>query len=154
MAEMNGLGKLMSAFIIILVGVVFSDVIADETKDVTISSLSVLNETLALNNSMGHQIANATLRSTGVIGLSAVRNVSSKDITSYCNVNLWAANHVNCTNTGDGTAYADYTFEPVDYVNSTVAATILDLVILFFVLAIMAIGIGLAISAFKDMGLV
>ena len=93
-----------------------------------------------------------TLANDELIALSEIRNVSSEVITSECNVTL-APGTLSCNNTRNEVGYADYTYRPDTFVSSRVARTLLDNTTLFFAIAIMAIGIGFAIAAFKQSGI-
>ena len=93
-----------------------------------------------------------TLANDEIVSLDAVRNASagSNDYVSACDF-VSLSGVVNCTNPHDNsTGYADYKWEPDTYVHSSAARTILTLVILFFALGILAVGIGYAWKSFQE----
>ncbi len=93
-----------------------------------------------------------TLANDELIGLTEIRNVSSEVITVECNVTL-APGTLDCNNTRNEVGYADYTYRPDTFVSSRVARVLLDNTTLFFALAVMIIGIGFALAAFKQSGI-
>ncbi len=91
-----------------------------------------------------------TLAHDDLTAVTALRNVTSEDILGYCNVTLSLGTMV-CNNTHSGVGYADYTYESdTPYVRSSTTRTILTIIIIFFAIGILAVGIGYAWKALKD----
>ena len=88
-----------------------------------------------------------------ILSITAIRNVTSAAILGYCNVTLSTGGLV-CNNTYNATGYIDYNYEPDTYVRSGAARTILTLTILFFAIAILAVGIKYAWDALKENNLI
>ena len=140
---------LMSAFIVIILGVVLIQSIGDDVELVKVGSRTTTNESVAISSGAG-TLANDELHS-----FDACRNSTMITIISgvECNVTLATGTVVvNPINFTDNLAYIDYKYEPDTYVHSSAARTILTLVILFFVIGILTVGIGFAWKALKDSG--
>lgn len=93
-----------------------------------------------------------TLANDEVISLDAVRNASagSNDYVATCDIVL-SSGFVNCSNPHDGTTgYADYKYIPDTYVHSASARTMLTLVMVFFALGVLSIGIWYVWKSFKE----
>lgn len=86
-----------------------------------------------------------------IVSLDAVRNSStgSKVFTTTCDF-VSSTGYVNCTNPHSTTGYVDYKWEPDTYVHSSAARTALTSTVMFFALAIWAIGLGFAWKSFKE----
>ncbi len=216
----NQIKLLMSAFIVIILGVVLIVPIGDDVEKVKISSVLVNNETLTFsslttiisnesqantgNGSLGatytlsfddltaiteirNQSAtiitsdcNATLSSAifscnatnstnlffdytyisgrtdtlandEIITINTLKNITSEDITSACNVTLSTGNII-CNNTHSSTGFAKYTYTPDNFVRGSTSKTLITLVILFFAIAILAVSLGFVMKSFKDAG--
>ncbi len=218
----NTAGKLLiSAFIVIMIGLALIQVVADDVELVKTSSYTSPNESVTLTV-ITSDIINETVTlssvgaSTGTLAnnwltvFTGLRNLTSENITSFCNVTL-SSGAIECNATGDTTAYADYTYNDystgalandelisfdacrnstmtdidigvwcnvtltsgavkveydnftddlayIDYVyesdtgyiRGSTSKTLITLVILFFAIGILAVGIGFAWKAFKD----
>jgi len=120
---MNTQGKLLiSAFIVILLGIVLIQPIADDVEEVSVYSIVVTNETVALSNVLA-TVSNETLilynSSYGnltyfnISSITEIRNMSSDVITTAeCNITL-ATGAVKCnvTVTDDSNVtYWDYIY--------------------------------------------
>lgn len=210
---------LFSAFIVILLGVVLIQPIADDIETVKASSYDIINESVTLSvttrdiaNETHTLVANETTLSNNYLtALTGLRNITSEDITGYCNITL-ITGALKCNETFDATIYADYTYNDFStgtlahdelasfdacrnstmtailagtncnvtlingavkvtydnftddlayidykydtdtYVRSGAARTLLTLIILLFAIAILTVGVGFAIAAFKQSG--
>jgi len=121
-------GKLLiTAFIIILLGVVLIQPVADDIEEVKTSSVTVTNETLTFDttvSTISNQTINLTSNITGtldfsdLVSLTALRNVSSENLLGYCNI-TFATGALVCNNTRNATCYADYTY--VSHLSETLA---------------------------------
>ena len=117
----NTAGKLLiSAFIVIMIGLALIQVVADDVELVKTSSYTSPNESVTLTV-ITSDIINETVTlssvgaSTGTLAnnwltvFTGLRNLTSENITSFCNVTL-SSGAIECNATGDTTAYADYTY--------------------------------------------
>ncbi len=74
-------------------------------------------------------------------------------IGTDCNVTIaTGAVRTEYDNFTDDLAYIDYKYEPDTYVHSGTARILITLTVLFFAIAILAMGIGFAIKSFKEGG--
>ena len=146
----NQINLLISAFIVIILGVVLIGPIGDDVELVKTSSYDAANETVTL--SAAHTASTGTLTNDKLISLSALRNETSDNIIGHCNITL-VTGGLKCNATNSTTAYADYIWESnTPYIRGATTKTLITLVILFFAIAILAIGLGFAVKAFKDAG--
>lgn len=215
----NQMKLLMSAFIVILLGVVLIQPIGDDVELAKIGSRTVLNESVSLSitttdvaNETNTLVANTTtLTNNYLTAITELRNITSEVVTTFCNATLTtgvlvcnetgsatiyaqytfndystgsltydelnsfdacrnstmsdilAGTHCNVTlatgavkvtydNFTDNLAYIDYKYEPDTYVHSSAARTLLTILVLFFAIAILAIGIGFTVKSLKDSG--
>jgi len=118
----NTQGKLLiSAFIIILLGVILIAPLADDVEEVSTGSVIVTNETLswsslttAVSNESATLSSNATsstgnLSNDDLTAFTAMRNETSEIVTNYCNITLFTG-RLQCNNTGSQNVYVDYTY--------------------------------------------
>ena len=92
-----------------------------------------------------------TLTNDELIGIDALRNETSDDITGWCNVTLSTGGLV-CNNTYSSIGYADYRYTPDTYVRNSTARTLLTITVLLFAIAVLILGIAYAWNALKDSG--
>ena len=143
------LSLLISAFIVIILGVVLIVPIGDDVELVKTASYSRENETVTLS-SVG--ASTGTLEKDALLSFDALRNETSETLTSFCNVTL-STGALKCNATGSTISYADYVYESdTPYVRGATTKTLITLVILFFAIAILAVGLGFVVKAFKDAG--
>lgn len=140
------LSLLISAFIVIILGVVLIVPIGNDVELVKIASFAVLNESTGLTG---------TLNNDELITFDACRNSSMTAVTGiFCNVTLTSGVvSANSANFSDSIVFIDYTYTPDTYVRSSTARTLITLVILFFAIAILAVGIGYVKKSFEDSGM-
>lgn len=115
-------GKLLiSAFIAILIGVVLIQPIGDdielakigsrtilnESVALTITTVSVVNETVTL--SAADTPSTGTLANNYLTTLTALRNETGENLLGFCNMTL-ATGALSCNATNSTTCYADYTY--------------------------------------------
>ncbi len=90
-----------------------------------------------------------------IVSLDGCRNATMTAVTTntYCNVTLASGDvRGEYDNFTTGSAYIDYSYDTDQYVRSSAARTLITITILFFAIAILLIGVGFAIAAFKDSG--
>lgn len=143
-------GKLLfMAFFTLLIGIVLIQPIADDIESVKVGSIRVGNESVTISSGTG------TLTNDEVIGLDVCLNstMTSILINTHCNVTLaTGVITVNPNNFTDSLVFANYTYEPDTFVESSVARVLLTQTRLFFAIAILLVGIGFAVAAFKQSG--
>lgn len=141
---------LFMAFMTILLGVVLIQPISNDIETTRDSSITFLNESVAITSGAG------TLANDEGLTFTACRN-STMDaivVSTNCNVTLATGEVlVEPHNFSDNLAYIDYTYEPDTYVHSSTARTLLVNTRLFFAMAVMVVGIGFAIAGFKQSGI-
>ena len=110
-----------------------------------------------LANYTYNKYSTGTLAQDEVISISACRNVNMTAISLTTDCNVTASDRsvvVNYDNFTTNNAYIDYTYDTDTYVASGAARTLLTLVVLFFALGILAVGIGYAWKSFKEGGII
>ena len=122
----NGMKLLFSAFIVLLIGVVLIQPIADSITSVSTGSITVLNETLEfvsvttvvlnesqnLTNGTGTSPHNLTgsLDFNDLTVITAIRNLTNEDKLSSCNITL-SSGGIICNFTGyPANLFFDYTY--------------------------------------------
>ena len=142
----NQMNLLISAFIVIILGVVLIIPIGDDVEKVKTASFTVINESTGLTG---------TLTNDELITFDACRN-STMDailIDLHCNVTLTTGViSANTLNFSDSIVFVDYKYTPDTFVRSSTARTLITLVILFFAIAILTVGLGFVMKSFKDAG--
>ena len=151
----NGLGLLFGVFLIVLIGVVLLSPVAEKVDEVT-NTQDETNEsiTFGLINSSGTQIFQDGVLSMDPSSVSTIINYtngSKTTITTNCNVTNWNGT-ISCVGgTGNMKIGIDYEWQGSDYINDSASSrTIIKLIPLFFVLALLAAGIGYAWKVMKD----
>ncbi len=140
---------LFTAFIVLLLGVVLIQPIGTDIELAKIGSNTITNESVTISSGAG------TLTYDELLSFDACRNSSMVAILAgtHCNVTLTTGTVVvNTGNFSDDLAYIDYKYEPDTYVHSGTARILITLTVLFFAIAILAMGIGFAIKSFKEGG--
>ena len=140
----NQLNLLISAFIVIILGVVLIVPIADDVELVKTATRSIVNESTGLTG---------TLNNDELLTFDACRNSSMNAILIDTNCNVTLTTGVvsaNAANFSDSLVFIDYTYTPDTYVRDSTARTLITLVILFFAIAILAVGLGFVMKSFKD----
>ena len=149
--ENNNLGMLLGAFILIVVGVVLVDSIAD--------SVAELDDTITLDdNESLTWVANNTpivLANDDIVSGSQIVYNQSNQLTSGSDYTM-SRSTITFLNTSDTVFATDllnitYTHEGVNYLNDSTSRTLINLVVLFFVLAILGVGYLIAIKSFDNM---
>ena len=166
-------GKLILAFVTLLLGVVFVGVVATQglvvtDKDVVSNEAQTytLNTTgTGINVSETHTVTNApTGWKTTDCPLTSVsiKNVSGGDAltedTDYTltdSAGTWVFIDTDATDAmnASSTAYVDYTYCGDDYLNLGWGRTMINLVGGFFAIAVLLVSIGLFFSVAKDTGM-
>ncbi len=134
--EVDKLGIIIFGFLVIFLGIVFSDVIGDSLSLATTLS-PITNESVLITASAG-QLAN-----DDISAVSLFANVSV-DLTDNLtiDVNISRAGAIVTSEVvGNNTYNVSYTFEGDEYVVGARNRTILNLVIIFFVIAVLLIAI-------------
>ncbi len=94
-----------------------------------------------------------TLANDEIVSFDACRDSLMNAILAgiHCNVTLATGEVIGeYDNFTVPTAFIDYTYDTDNFVRSAAARSLLNLTILFFALAVLAVGIGYVIGAFKD----
>ena len=140
---------LFSAFIVIILGAVLIQPIGDGVELTKVSSMNVSNESVTLSSGLG------TLANDELSAFKGCRNSTGgiATIDLACNITLATGEiKVALENFSDSLAYVDYRYEPDTYVSNSASRTLITLTVLFFVIAILAVGIGFAVKSFKEGG--
>lgn len=145
---------IVTAFILILLGIIFAGVIADQVYD-TRNTYTVDNENITVTSA---QINKAFINATydDWVRVINVSNASNKlmTVTTDYTVNL-AYGGVNISTAGNNTDgrtyyYVSYEFYPDNYVKSTTSRSLLNLIIIFFVIGVLGIGVGAAWRSIRE----
>lgn len=175
---MNVTGKLLIAFVTLLVGAVLITSIASESQDRT-TTINVVNEahditasadtngsTMRVNTTATYTVTNnPTGWKTTDCPLTSfsLKNGSGTAYTLTTDYTITAATGVykmvqsattNGSTAADNKTYASYTYCGDDYLNSSWGRTVLNLVSGFFAIAMLLISVGLFYSVGKDAGIV
>lgn len=153
--EVNKVGIFISAFIILLIGIVLlgstADTVTIATDSTTIESL---NESTTLINGTGVALTNNWVTSIiEVLAQNGTANYSLTETTDYTVDNLNSETTVQITLVNaewDGnTSYVSYNYQNDNYVRSGVSRVLIRLIIIFFAIALL----GIAIAVMYQMGL-
>ncbi len=113
------------------------------------------NSTTAFADYTFNHFSTGLLANDELISLDACRNSTMTAVTvdTVCNVTLaTGAIKIAYDNFTDDLAFIDYKFTPDTFVRGQTSRTLLNITILLFAIAIIAIGIGFAIMSFKVSG--
>ncbi len=153
MVEKNTLGLFLAGFIAILIGVNLVAIVGDTVYSAV--TLTNQNET-GLTRASGI----FTLGDDDISGFSffgnSTNNTDSSGGTIGVDVNFTRAGVVTAGTDiypSAGTYYAVYTFEPDAYVVDLTSRVFINLITLFFALAILAVSIGVPMVILKKEGL-
>jgi len=144
----NNLGKLLIAFVLLILGLSLIKPVADNVYANTHTD-SVTNEGLTFTAGAD------TTTYDDLIGYTAIRNATNAARTGECNVTL-SSGYVKCNATAfiGATGFIDYTYNPPMYVKNGTARSLLSLLNIFFALGVLSLSVALAYSALKDMGMI
>lgn len=143
----KNLGVGIIVFIGIIVGIVFIDIISDQTAAQT-------NAQPQTNETFTGLVENAVaLGQSNCQAIGEVRN-GTADVLTVTTDYLVVLNpcSINLTDTGNNnTAYfADYTFFTSTYIASGTARTLINLIPLFVVIAILLVAVGYGVNWFRE----
>jgi len=149
-ANLDKVGLILWAFIIILIGVVLIQAIADSVYEARTLSDTV-NESIAIVSGAG-TTANADLTSLSFFGRGNIStHVEGITITEEVNWTTAGGIIVNPDNFSDDSYNISYGFEGTGYVTNATARTLLGLIIIFFAIAIIIVGYQLVTRSFSDL---
>ena len=147
----NALSIFLGAFIVILIGVVLLNSIANSiTAATTISSQT--NESITIGAT-----GNGTTGQDDVTGISYFGNASCNTVNPLCfvidaSVNWTSTGFIQTNTTGD-LYNISYTYEGEAYLTDSTSRTLITLVILFFALSIVAVGYFLVVKSYNNINL-
>jgi len=140
----NGLAVILTAFILLIVGIVFAGVIGDSVYDNT-NIYTIENETFA-----GIDSTAVVLNNIDFVAVSEVRTSNdSVTVETGDYTVVLAAGSIEVTN-GTRDYSADYTYFPPNYVKNSTSRALMSLLTLFFVIGLVGIGIGASMKSMKD----
>lgn len=132
------LGIAITAFVLILVGIALIDPIADSVYDAR-NTYSITNESFA-----GVNATAVALTYDDFEAVSEVRNSSHAVMTVTTDYTVGAADGEITVRSGTGTYYADYVYYPDGYVSDSTSRILLNLLVIFFAIGVLAFGVGYA----------
>lgn len=147
----DALKVILGGFIAIILGIVFLQVMADQQAANT--TLSKINETVAIDANGAGKLANADVHSISFFGnrtnttdgpqINLGTHVNLTNFNGSINVgtNITGATDANQQIFSPGNYKAVYTYEGSLYVSDPESRTLLKLTVLFFVFVLVAIGI-------------
>lgn len=142
MAELNKLTLFISAFMVLIIGMILLGVLADQIWANT-NTDSRGNETVTITSKAGQ------LDQTDIITLSRFYN-QTRNFNVGVEVNVTSAGVITtAANMTSTPFYAQYTFYPELYVANGTSRTLLSLIVLFFALAVVAATLGMLINIGK-----
>jgi len=142
--DINKVSVFVTAFIAIIIGVVLLSTISDSVYDAT-NVRGATNETLTYSDLLAN-ISNTTSTSNDdITGVTYFANLTD-DLTANIDttVNWTRAGVITIDREANGynnTFYIDYSWESDNYVSHGVSRTLINLLIIFFALAILATGL-------------
>ncbi len=141
---------IIGAFIAIIIGVLFTVIIADNVATNT-KTTSVVNETVAVSNSSAKQVAYYTY---GLASVDKVYNASSTLITSGNYTTDLTYGTIKSNNADVGNWKVSYTYLTSTYIADTTTRTIEGLLALFFVLGVIGVVLFYMYRQLEDTGLI
>ncbi len=121
------------------------------TVDAGVMSCNNSNSTTAFVNYTYISRRTGSLSQDDILSLTTLSNITSENIIGYCNLTA-ATGDLVCNNTRSNTAFATFDWEPDNVLQDGASRTILRTTMLFFAIAVLVLGIGFAIAAFKQSG--
>lgn len=150
--NMKIFGGLLLTFVVLIISLTLLPVIGDETA--ALGNLDTVSETLAITSSTG-QTARTDVRAVTFFG-NATLNTSVSGITVGEQVNFTEAGVVTVAG-GNFTDSPNYSITYSDgnakYITNVTARTLINLVVIFFVLAIVAYAIWFGYNSLKESGM-
>lgn len=143
-AELNKLTLFISAFMVLILGMILLGVLADNIWANT-NTDSRGNETVTITSRTGQ------VEQTDIISLTSIYNYTlsfTPLIGTQFNISSTGVITTNST-TPNGTYFVAYTFYPELYVANGTSRTLLSLIVLFFALAVVAVTLGMLINIGK-----
>lgn len=118
-------------FVLIVVALITSMV--GVVKD-TYTTKTVSNETLTFTAENTE-----TTNNNNLISVTSLKNITSEDITGYCNITL-ATGYIECNETNSDTGYIAYSYYPDNYIkNSSGSRMLMSLTILLIVMGVIVV---------------
>jgi len=151
--NINQMGLMIGSFIVIVVGVILADTLADSLYQATTLSTVTQNESVTISAGVGTlanddvtQIyyfggSNLSTKTTG-ISLNTQVNITDKATSTI---------RVDSVNFSNGKWNCTYEYEGTDYVADNQSRTILNMIPIFFVLAIVLVGYIVVTKSYSDM---
>jgi len=134
--DKNKLGVLVVLTIALLVGIPLLSSIADMINPRT-NTYTVPNETITTGN---EAYTTPALAQDDLVSFTSLTNVTGANIRGFCNVSL-SLGTLSCNKTGANVTYAAYVYYPNEYVKDSISRVLINLLILFFAIAIIAAAI-------------
>jgi len=141
----NDLTKLIFGIITVIVGIVLLQAVADQSAAVT-DNYALVNETVAIASTAG-QTGGVTN-----VALTSFANASATFVDGQ-DINVTTAGVIS-TNVSDGNYNISYAYTGTNYVADSTARTFVDLIPLFFAIAVVMVGVAIAINAMRGLGIV
>lgn len=141
MAEKFSLGMLIMFFVAVVIGVVLIQVLAD--RQVALTELSTTTNESIIMTSQSGEVTNVDLEGLTFFG-NATNNTNQASVTIGQEVNFSKNGSVTVSSLhfpADGNYNVSYSFQGDLYVDDKESRTLLVLIILFFVLAILAVAV-------------
>lgn len=138
---------LLVAFILLILGIIFAGVIADNVYDNT-NTYTVTNETLTGVNGTA-----VTLTYDDLVEVTQVRNTTTQSVifneTSDYTVTLSTGAITVLSGSDDYSV--DYVYYPDNYVKNATSRSLINLLVIFFVIGVVGTGIWAATKNWGDM---
>ena len=159
----NTLNVIVGGFIALILGIILIGVVADSISTLD-DIVNVLNESITMTSGVGTTSVTEDVTSLDFFG-NATINTGLNEITIGTEANLSSTGNLvvvqdlNITvgsndfnnSVGDGTYNISYTHEGVNFVANKTARTLINLITIFFALAVLAIGFMIARDSFPDL---
>lgn len=137
MADDKKLGILLSVFLALIVGIPLISQLGNSVNEAT-TAQTVQNETVTFTG------GNGTLANDEIVALTSIVNNTGYSYTNQIGVgvNVTSGGAITSNVSGaDTTYYVAYTYTNDNYVADSQSRTLISLLVLFFALALLAVGI-------------
>jgi len=151
MADMKFMGLMILTFVIVVIGMSFLDITADEVA--ATGTLDRINESITIASNVG-QTTRTDLRELVYFGNDTINSDDGGSVALDVGVNWTRAGVITVSNNfTDGASYnAVYQDGNDKYVANGTSRTLLNLVILFFALGVAFLALPFGIEKLKNMG--
>ena len=146
----RNLGAIITIFVLGLIGIILIQPIADQVDEI-VNTQSTVNETVTYLNGTNTSLAHGNISSVTVINSSGITlNIGNFTIFAVQGILQWEFDNNDSRHLESTLWNASYNFEGDDFISDSATRTIVDLVVIFFALAVFGFVIFGAMKIFKE----